>query len=206
MRLLALVVAAAVVGLTVHALGRRPRTAVEGRALEVATAVAALPLVTTYVLPGHLATELVPLAVLAWLAAARRMLWPALAAVAGWLLTGPVYLAFTNAVDLAHVTALDRAWSQSALAGVICIWLAAVVALRAARPAGTRPPEPGRPPGTGPEDGEGARGFRLVRVVQDEAQEVPAEIPEPGQGAGQQQPPHAAYNGRPILNRCPTTT
>jgi hypothetical protein len=68
------------------------------------------------------------------------------AAVAvAWLLMGPVYLAFTNAFAAGFgFPLLFDVWSDSAMAGVVVLWLASLYALGLAEPA-TRPANEGAP-------------------------------------------------------------
>jgi uncharacterized membrane protein len=53
------------------------------------------------------------------------------AVAASWLLIGPVYVSFTNAFAQGFgFPLLFQVWSDSALAGVVILWLASVYALR----------------------------------------------------------------------------
>ncbi|OLB92936.1 MAG: hypothetical protein AUI15_19655 [Actinobacteria bacterium 13_2_20CM_2_66_6] len=102
-----------------------------GRALEVSTAFAAAPLLLTLVWAGQLILLLLPMIVLlnfGLRTGSRRVV---AAVVVSWLLIGPVYLAFTNAFAIGFgFPILFQIWSDSALAGVVILWLATLDALR----------------------------------------------------------------------------
>src|SRR5260370_21299301 len=103
---------------------RRPRVDLDGRALELGAAFAAMPLMLTLVCAGQLILLLLPMTVL--LVPGVRLRSPALvvAVAASWLLIGPVYVAFTNAFAIGFgFPLLFEVWSDSALAGVIVLWL-----------------------------------------------------------------------------------
>lgn len=108
-----------------------PRADGEGRALELAAAFAAMPLLLTVVWAGQLVLLLLPMAVLlhVGLRSGSRLLVTAV--VASWLLIGPAYLAFTNAFAAGFGwPLLFQVWSDSALAGVVMLWAGVLYALR----------------------------------------------------------------------------
>ena len=119
----ALVVTAVVLGAPGRAPGRR--------ALEAAAAVAVTPLVATYSWGTHLVLLLLPILVLlAWAIRRRDGLVIALVA-GGWLLISPGHkllqaLLVTGYSDLVVL----RLLAEFGVAGILCIWLASLVALR----------------------------------------------------------------------------
>ena len=120
---------------------RTPRVDRSGRALEVAVAVAASPLLVTLVYAGQFMLLLLPMIVLFvfGLRVGSRSL--VIAVVASWLLLGPSYLAFTNALAAGFGTQLVfQLWANSPVAGVIVLWLASVHALKLVVPGGLEPP------------------------------------------------------------------
>ncbi|HSS62184.1 MAG TPA: glycosyltransferase family 87 protein [Candidatus Limnocylindrales bacterium] len=109
----------------------RPRPDADGRGLEVAASLAATPLLLTLVWAGQLVLLLLPMVVLLdrGIRIHSRGLLGSVAA--SWLLIGPLYLGFTNAfADGFGFPALFQVWSDSALAGVVILWLASLFALR----------------------------------------------------------------------------
>ena len=112
---------------------RSPRPDPAGRALELGATFAATPLLLTLVWAGQLVLLLLPMIVLLdrGLRAGSRGLVALVAA--SWLLIGPVYLAFTNAFAVGFgFPGLFEVWSDSALVGVILLWLASLHALQQA--------------------------------------------------------------------------
>jgi glycosyl transferase family 87 len=145
--------AVAVVVLTLRRLGS-PRPDRGGRALEMAAAFAASPLLLTVVWAGQLVLLLVPIIVLLDFGLRRGSRGLVVAVAVAWLLIGPAYLAFTNAFAAGFgFPLLFDLWSDSAMAGVVVLWLASLHALRVAQPS-TRPahaPLPSPPPDGGRE-------------------------------------------------------
>ncbi len=110
---------------------RRPRVDPDGRALELGAAFAAMPLILTLVWAGQLILLLVPMTVLLVVGLRLRSTALVVAVAASWLLIGPVYVAFTNAFAIGFgFPLLFEVWSDSALAGVVVLWLASLRALR----------------------------------------------------------------------------
>ncbi|TMC00246.1 MAG: DUF2029 domain-containing protein [Chloroflexi bacterium] len=127
---LAGVFAVAVVVLTAKRLGA-PRADRGGRALELAAAVAASPLLVTLVYAGQFVLLLLPMIVLLDFGLRSRSRGLIIAVAASWLLLGPSYLAFTNAfADGFGFPLLFQVWANSALAGAIVLWLATMYALK----------------------------------------------------------------------------
>jgi hypothetical protein len=122
--------AVAVVVVTWRLLGA-PRTDRGGRALEIAAAYAASPLLLTVVWAGQLVLLLVPIIVLLDFGLRRGSRGLVVAVGVAWFLIGPVYLAFTNAFAAGFgFPLLFDVWSDSAMAGAIVLWLASLYALR----------------------------------------------------------------------------
>jgi hypothetical protein len=126
----ALVFAIAALVVTAYFLGRSERPA-ERWSLEAATAVAVAPLLTTLLWPGQLAVLLLPIVVLVAYAI-KHGDWRLLILTAfAWALTGPVYLAFTNAYAAGYYwLPIIPIWAESALVGVVLLWGTVLVALR----------------------------------------------------------------------------
>jgi len=128
---LALAAAAGVVVIvvTLRRLGA-PRSDRQGRALEIAAAFAASPLLLTLVWAGQLVLLLVPMIVLLDFGlrhGSRRLV---VQVAIAWFLIGPVYLAFTNAFAAGFgFPLLFEVWSESALAGVVVLWVTSLQAL-----------------------------------------------------------------------------
>jgi hypothetical protein len=131
---LAAAAAIAVIVLTARRLGAR-RTDRQGRALEIAAAFAASPLLLTLVWAGQLVLLLVPMIVLLDFGLRRGSRSLVAQVAIAWFLIGPVYLAFTNAFAVGFgFPLLFDVWSESALAGVVLLWVASLQALRLASP------------------------------------------------------------------------
>jgi hypothetical protein len=130
--------ALAVVVMTLRRLGA-PRSDRGGRALEMAAVFAASPLLLTVVWAGQLVLLLVPIIVVLDVGLRRGSRGLVAAVAVAWLLMGPAYLAFTNAFAAGFgFPLLFDVWSDSAMAGVVVLWLSSLYALRLAEPA-TRP-------------------------------------------------------------------
>lgn len=141
-RAIALLFAIAALAVTAYFLGRSERPA-EGRSLEAAAAVAVAPLLTTLLWPGQLALLLLPIVALVAFAIKLRD-WRLLILTAfAWALTGPVYLAFTNAYAAgSYSLPIIRPWAESALVGVVLLWGAVMLALRHQRDPSSRRDNP----------------------------------------------------------------
>lgn len=123
------VFAVAVVVFTARRLGA-PSTDRDGRALEVAVAVAASPLLVTLVYAGQFMLLLLPMIVLLDFGLRSGSRSTVIAVAASWLLVGPSYLAFTNAFAAGiGFPLLFEVWANSAMAGVFVLWLASLHAL-----------------------------------------------------------------------------
>ena len=139
---LAGLVAVLVLGISAWRL-HQPLVAPERRALEVAVAVAASPLVVTVSYAGQFVLLLLPMIVLFvfGLRMASRSIVVAIAA--SWLLLGPVYLGFTNALAAGFgPQVILQVWANSAVAGVIVLWLATLYAIEVQRKHVSNPGEP----------------------------------------------------------------
>jgi hypothetical protein len=129
--------ALAVVVMTLRRLGV-PRSDRGGRGLEIAAVFAASPLLLTVVWAGQLVLLLVPIIVVLDIGLRRGSRGLVAAVAVAWLLMGPAYLAFTNAFAAGFgFPLLFDVWSDSAMAGVVVLWLASLYALRLAEPATT---------------------------------------------------------------------
>lgn len=129
-RLITTVIALAVLAVTFWVLGR-PRSDRDGRALEAAAIVAVTPLVASYSWGTHLVLLLLPMLVLiAW--AVRRRDWTVIGLVAaGWLLIGPGHNAFQTLLVSGYPNMVVlRLGAEVGVAGILCIWIASLVALR----------------------------------------------------------------------------
>jgi len=92
--------------------------------------VTATPLVVAVVRPGHLLLLLLPMMVLGTIAL-RRADWRLGAAVAiSWILIGPVYLWASNLLAAGVGAQFLRPAEETALAGMVVLWLAALQTLR----------------------------------------------------------------------------
>jgi hypothetical protein len=113
---------------------RVPRADRDGRAAEVAVAVAATPILLTAVWAGQLVLLLLPMIVLFHRAIDTGSRGLAGAVAVAWLLIGPVYLAFTNAfANGIGFPLLFQVWSESAVAGAVVLWIASLYALKPSR-------------------------------------------------------------------------
>jgi Glycosyltransferase family 87 len=122
--------ALAIVGLSWWRLGR-PQPGSDRRAVEVAVAIAASPLVLTVSYAGQFILLLLPMIVLFVFGLRWRSRSTVLAVAASWLLLGPVYLAFTNALAAGIGTQLIlQVWANSAVLGAIVLWAASLHAIR----------------------------------------------------------------------------
>jgi hypothetical protein len=133
-QLIGYAIAAAVTLLTAIVL-RGPRKDRDGRALEAALVVAATPLVVTVVRPGHLILLLLPIMALGTLALRRGDWRLGSAVMISWLLIGPVYLWATNLLAAGVGAQFLRPAAETALAGAVLLWLAALQTLRRHRAA-----------------------------------------------------------------------
>jgi glycosyl transferase family 87 len=129
-RTVALLFAVGAFALTAYVLGRSERPA-EQRSLEVAAVVAMTPLLSTLLWPGQLALLLLPIVVLVAFAIKvgdwRLLLLTGVA----WMLTGPVYLAFTNAYAAGYFwLPVIQLWAETALIGTVLLWVTTLVSLR----------------------------------------------------------------------------
>lgn len=105
-----------------------------GRALEVAAAVAASPLLVTLVYAGQFVLLLLPMIVLADFGLRTRSRGMVAAVAASWLLLGPSFLAFTNALAAGRgFLLLFLVWANSPVAGALVLWLASLKALSGKR-------------------------------------------------------------------------
>ena len=129
-RTVALLFALVVLAVTTYCLARSAQSP-ERRSLEAAAAVAVAPLISTLVWPGHLALLLLTFLALGAFAV-RRSDWRLLTlAVVAWILTGPIYLAFTNAYAAGYYwLPFTRAWAESALFGAVLLWITVLIAMR----------------------------------------------------------------------------
>jgi len=124
---------------------RSPRADREGRALEASLVIAATPLMVAVVRPGHLLLLLLPMMVLGTFAL-RRKDWRLGAGVAvSWILIGPIYLSFSNLLAAGVGAQFVRPGEETALAGAVVLWLAALITLRRHRVAITQPMAPMQP-------------------------------------------------------------
>jgi hypothetical protein len=109
---------------------RAPRKDRDGRALEAAVVVAATPLVVAVVRPGHLLLLLLPMMVLGTIALRRADFRLGIAVAVSWVLIGPVYLWLSNLLAAGVGAQFLRPGAETALAGAVLLWLAALHALR----------------------------------------------------------------------------
>jgi hypothetical protein len=129
-RAVALLFALVVLAVTTYCLARSAQSP-ERRSLDAAAAVAVAPLISTLVWPGHLALLLLTFLALGAFAI-RRGDWRLLTlAVVAWILTGPIYLAFTNAYAAGYYwLPFTRPWAESALFGAVLLWITVLIAMR----------------------------------------------------------------------------
>jgi len=140
-RVIGYAIAAAVTLLTALVL-RAPRKDRDGRALEAALVVTATPLVVAVVRPGHLIFLLLPMMVLGTIALRRADWRLGVAVTVSWVLIGPIYLWFTNLLAAGVGAQFLRPGAETALAGAVVLWLAALQTLR--RHQMTAPASPSR--------------------------------------------------------------
>ncbi|GAC1504643.1 MAG: hypothetical protein NVS1B3_01730 [Candidatus Dormibacteraceae bacterium] len=129
-RVITTVIALAALGVTFWFL-RRPRKDGAGRVLEAAALVAVTPVVASYSWGTHLVLLLLPMLVLiAW--GVRRRDWVVLGLVAaGWLLIGPGHNRFQTLLVSGYSNMVVlRLMAEFGAAGIICVWLASLLALR----------------------------------------------------------------------------
>ena len=129
-RVITTAIALAALGVTFWIL-RRPRKDAAGRVLEAAAVVGVTPIVASYSWGTHLVLLLLPMLVLiAW--AARRRDWIVLGLVAtGWLLIGPGHNRFQTLLVSGYSNmVLLRLMAEFGMAGIVCVWVASLVALR----------------------------------------------------------------------------
>ncbi|HYU64360.1 MAG TPA: glycosyltransferase family 87 protein [Verrucomicrobiae bacterium] len=127
---LAALAGVAVVIFTVWRLGA-PRADRQGRALELAAGVAASPLLVTLAYAGQFVLLLLPMVVLLDFGLRSRTRSIVIAVIVSWVMVGPSYLAFTNAMAAGFgFPLLFQLWANSAVAGVVVLWLAALQALK----------------------------------------------------------------------------
>jgi len=110
---------------------RRPRGDRPGRALEAAAIVAVIPLLAPFFWGTHLVLLLLPMLVLtAW--AVRRRDWMVIGlAAAGWLLAGPGHNAFQTLLAAGYTNLVVlRVMAELGVAGITCLWIASLLALR----------------------------------------------------------------------------
>jgi hypothetical protein len=129
-RAVALLFALLVLAVTTYCLARTAQSP-QRRSLEAAAAVAVAPLISTLVWPGHLALLLLTFLALGAFSV-RRGDWRLLIlTVVAWILTGPIYLAFTNAYAAGYYwLPFTREWAESALFGAVLLWITVLIALR----------------------------------------------------------------------------
>ncbi len=109
---------------------RAPRLDPRGRALELAAGFATMPLLLTLGWAGQLILLLLPMTVLVEFGLRQQSRRVLVAVAASWLLIGPVYVSFTNAFAQGFgFPLLFQVWADSALAGVVILWLASLYAL-----------------------------------------------------------------------------
>lgn len=132
-RVITTAIALVALGITFWVL-RRPRTDREGRALEAAAVVAVGPLVASYSWGTHLVLLLLPMVILAAWSISRRD-WAVLGLVAaGWLLIGPGHKWFQTLLVSGYPNMLVlRLMAEFGVAGITCIWVASLLAIRRQR-------------------------------------------------------------------------
>ncbi len=109
---------------------RAPRLDPRGRALELAAGFATMPLLLTLGWAGQLILLPLPMTVLVEFGLRQQSRRVLVAVAASWLLIGPVYVSFTNAFAQGFgFPLLFQVWADSALAGVVILWLASLYAL-----------------------------------------------------------------------------
>lgn len=133
-RVITVLIAIIALALTAAVL-RSPAAGATGRALEAAAIVAVTPMVASYSWGTHLVLLLLPMLVLiAW--GVRRRDWVVLGLVAiGWLLIGPGHKWFQTLLVSGYTNLVVlRLMAEFGVAGIICVWIATLVALRRERP------------------------------------------------------------------------
>ena len=128
-RIIGYAITALVVAISVIVL-RAPRESRDGRALEAALATAASPLLVAYVRPGQLLLLLLPMMVLGTIALRHGDWRLGMAVLTSWLLVGPAYLWFSNALAAGLGWPLLRFAAETASVGTLILWLGALQALR----------------------------------------------------------------------------
>lgn len=109
---------------------RTPMSDPTGLGLQASAVVAATPLMVAVVRPGHLLLLLLPMLVVGTLAVRTHQLGIGVAVGISWLLTGPLYLWYTNLVALSVRGAFVRPGEEIALLGVVILWITSLVAVR----------------------------------------------------------------------------
>jgi len=129
-RAVALLVALAALALTAYCVGQSRRP-VELWPIEAAAVVAVAPLLSTLLWPGQLTLLLLPFVVMI-VFTVRAAEWRLLTMVGfAWALTGPIYLAFTNAYASGYYwLPIIRPWAESALVGMVLLWVAVLMTLQ----------------------------------------------------------------------------
>ena len=95
------------------------------------TGVAASPLLVTLAYAGQFVLLLLPMVVLLDFGLRSRTRSIVIAVIVSWVMVGPSYLAFTNAMAAGFgFPLLFQLWANSAVAGVVVLWLAALQALK----------------------------------------------------------------------------
>lgn len=140
-RAVATLAALGALALTAYCLGRSSRP-VELAPIEAAAAVAVAPLLSTLLWPGQLALLLLPFVVMI-VFMVRAGEWRLLTITGfAWALTGPIYLAFTNTYASGYFwLPIIRPWAESALVGIVLLWVAVLMTLRMHRVGHTYPSE-----------------------------------------------------------------
>jgi hypothetical protein len=129
-RVITVVIAIIALAVTAAVL-RPPAPGATGRALEAAAIVAVTPMVATYSWGTHLVLLLLPMLVLiAW--SVRRRDWAVLSLVAmGWLLIGPGHKWFQTLLVSGYPNVVVlRLMAEFGVAGILCVWIATLRAVR----------------------------------------------------------------------------
>jgi arabinofuranan 3-O-arabinosyltransferase len=132
-RVITVVIAIIALAITAAVL-RSPAAGATGRALEAAAIVAVTPMVASYSWGTHLVLLLLPVLVLiVW--GVRRGDWVVLGLVAmGWLLIGPGHKWFQTLLVSGYTNLVVlRLMAEFGLAGIICVWIASLLAVRRQR-------------------------------------------------------------------------
>lgn len=129
-RLLTVAVAIAALAVTAAVLGS-PSRGDSRRALEASAAVAVTPLVATYSWGTHLVLLLVPMLVLVTWGIRRRDWLVVGLAAGGWLLISPGHKLLQALLVSGYSDLLVlRVMAEFGVAGILCVWVATLVALR----------------------------------------------------------------------------